>query len=218
MTTELINVPFHDEEVMMIEHNGEPYVPVKPISDRLGLEWSRQRKKLRDAFKRFPTVLMYCGTGAGEREMTCLPLRKLPAWLFSINANKVRPDLKADVIRYQNECDDVLWRHWSGELHHDLARLKDQNYKLIQHCLMSKPVWSKVYFHQQAGIPKQMVWRHMRRSQGEVEEVIEEMEKVGVISGDGWFQMLWNSQDQSWEPEVWPRVGSTPSLPAPIGA
>ncbi len=218
MTTELINVPFHDEEVMMIERNGEPYVPIKPYCERLGIDPKSQRNKIWASPERYGGVIITLPSAGGEQDTTCIPLRKFPIWLYSIKPNKVRPDLKADVIRYQNECDDVLWQHWSGELHHDLARLKDQNYKLIQHCLMSKPVWSKVYFHQQAGIPKQMVWRHMRRSQGEVEEVIDEMEKVGVISGDGWFQMLWNSQDQSWEPEVWPRVGSTPSLPAPIGA
>ncbi|MDW2770136.1 phage antirepressor N-terminal domain-containing protein, partial [Acinetobacter baumannii] len=45
--------------------------------------------------------------------MTCLPVRKLAAWLYSIHANKVRPELRETVIMYQNECDDVLWDYWT---------------------------------------------------------------------------------------------------------
>ncbi|ASJ24296.1 P22_AR_N domain containing protein [Laribacter hongkongensis] len=35
--------------------------------------------------------------------MVCLPLRKLPAWLYSINHNKVKPELQDKIVRYQNE-------------------------------------------------------------------------------------------------------------------
>ena len=48
-----------------------------------------------------------------QREMTCLPLRKLPGWLMSIYPNKVRPELRDGIIAYQNECDDVLWSYWN---------------------------------------------------------------------------------------------------------
>lgn len=49
--------------------------------------------------------------------MTCLPLRKLPAWLYSISPNKVKHELREKIIRYQEECDDVLWEHWSKGEH-----------------------------------------------------------------------------------------------------
>ena len=45
--------------------------------------------------------------------MLCLMLRKLPAWLYSVNANKVKPELRDTVIKYQEECDDVLWDYWT---------------------------------------------------------------------------------------------------------
>ena len=40
-------------------------------------------------------------------------LRKLPAWLYSIHANKVKPEIRDTVIKYQEECDDVLWDYWT---------------------------------------------------------------------------------------------------------
>ena len=40
-------------------------------------------------------------------------VRKLPAFLASINPKKVRADLREKVILYQNECDDALWDYWT---------------------------------------------------------------------------------------------------------
>lgn len=47
--------------------------------------------------------------------MTCLPLRKLFGWLQIIQPNRVREDIRDKVIQYQNECDDVLWKHWTKQ-------------------------------------------------------------------------------------------------------
>lgn len=46
--------------------------------------------------------------------MLCMPLRKLPGWLSGIEAGKVKsPEARAEVLQYQNECDDVLWQYWN---------------------------------------------------------------------------------------------------------
>ena len=47
-----------------------------------------------------------------EREMLCMPVRKLPAYLNSINPRKVRPELRAKIELYQAESDDALWNYW----------------------------------------------------------------------------------------------------------
>ncbi len=49
------------------------------------------------------------------QEAVCLPLRKLSGWLSTISPNKVKAELRETIIQYQNECDDVLWAHWSKE-------------------------------------------------------------------------------------------------------
>lgn len=40
--------------------------------------------------------------------MLCLPLEFLNGYLFGINANRVREDIRDRVIRYQRECYQVL--------------------------------------------------------------------------------------------------------------
>ena len=45
--------------------------------------------------------------------MLCLSLRKLPAWLYSVQPGKVSPEIREKVIAYQQECDEVLWQYWT---------------------------------------------------------------------------------------------------------
>lgn len=54
-----------------------------------------------------------------KREMTCLPLDMLNGWLFGIDANRVKPEIKDKVIAYQRECFKVLADHFGiGTTHH----------------------------------------------------------------------------------------------------
>ena len=32
-------VPFNNANLTMIEHNGQPYIPMKPIVEGMGLDW-----------------------------------------------------------------------------------------------------------------------------------------------------------------------------------
>ena len=57
--------------------------------------------------------MMMVGSDGKSRAMTCLPLRKLAGWLMTIHANKVRPELRDVIQKYQSECDDALWDYWT---------------------------------------------------------------------------------------------------------
>ncbi len=53
----------------------------------------------------------------GEQSMICLAMHKLTGWLYSIMPNKVKPEIRDKVIKYQEECDDVLYEYWTtGEV------------------------------------------------------------------------------------------------------
>lgn len=45
--------------------------------------------------------------------MLCIPLKKLNGWLFSINPEKVRADIRDKLIQYQEECFTVLHDYWT---------------------------------------------------------------------------------------------------------
>jgi len=107
-----ITVPFHNAELYIVEYEGQPYTPMKPIVDGMGLDWASQFVKLKQRFAKGIVEIAIPSKG-GLQTMLCLMLRKLPAWLYSVNANKVKAELRPTVIMYQEECDDVLWDYWT---------------------------------------------------------------------------------------------------------
>ncbi len=111
-----INVPFYGNSLFVVEHNGEAYTPMKPIVEGMGLDWKSQHKKISQRFAKGMVEITIPSAG-GMQSMICLALRKLAAWLNSISPNKVRPEIRDNVIRYQEECDDVLYEYWTkGEV------------------------------------------------------------------------------------------------------
>lgn len=107
-----ITVPFHGAELLVIEHNNQPYTPMKPIVEGMGLDWMAQFIKIKQRFSSVVGEIPTTGKDGKTYKMICLPVRKLFGWLMTISPNKVRPELRDRVIMYQNECDDVLWNYW----------------------------------------------------------------------------------------------------------
>ncbi|EPM2821192.1 phage antirepressor N-terminal domain-containing protein [Yersinia enterocolitica] len=113
-----INVPFHGANLYVVNHNGEPYAPMKPIIDGMGMDWASQFTKLKNRFKTCVVkITMQLPGDDQQRDVTCLALRKLNGWLQTISPNKVKPEIRDKVIQYQEECDDVLYDYWTkGEV------------------------------------------------------------------------------------------------------
>lgn len=108
-----ITVPFHGADLYVIEHNGQPYTPMKPVVSGMGLDWAAQFSKLKANPSRWGIAEIAIPTISGMQSMICLPLRKLFGWLSGINIGKIRESLRERVTIFQNECDDVLWQYWN---------------------------------------------------------------------------------------------------------
>ena len=110
-------VPVEGEEPPTI------YVPVRPICDNLGIDWSSQRQRIdRDPVLSevrkgvvITTSPSSSGRGGGPQEMLCLPVEFVHGWLFGITPGRVKAELRDRVIRYQRECYGVLWRAFQAE-------------------------------------------------------------------------------------------------------
>ncbi|MBL5911220.1 phage antirepressor N-terminal domain-containing protein [Enterobacter asburiae] len=122
-----INVPFHGAELYVVSHNGEPYTPMRPIVEGMGMTWQSQLEKIKQRFSSTVTEIVMVASDGKSRSMTCLALRKLSAWLNTISPNKVKPEIRDTVIRYQDECDDVLYEYWTkGEVKRKSATTTDE--------------------------------------------------------------------------------------------
>lgn len=110
---QLFPVSFHEDTLVLAAHEGEPYVVMRPMAEAMGLNWKSQYDKLTEKFGSTVVIITTVAEDGRQREMVGLSLRKLPAWLYSINPNKVAPQLRDKIVRYQEECDEVLWRYWT---------------------------------------------------------------------------------------------------------
>ena len=45
-----INVPFHGTNLFLVSINNEPYVPMKPVVEGMGMVWAAQFVKLKQRF------------------------------------------------------------------------------------------------------------------------------------------------------------------------
>lgn len=113
-------VVFYEDEITAVlvnaERGQEVYVPIRPICEMLGIDWPSQSRRIkRDAVlaKHLAGVVVMTTPdpltgGGGPQTASCLPLDYLNGWLFGINANRVNPEIKDRLIRYQEECYRVL--------------------------------------------------------------------------------------------------------------
>lgn len=119
-------VPFNGHQVLTAMAAGVAYVAMKPIVENLGMSWSTQQTKLMKQLEKFNCVHMNMVAADGKlRKLLCLPLKKLNGWLFSINPEKVRADIRDKLIQYQEECFTVLHDYWTkGEAKSDRKQRK----------------------------------------------------------------------------------------------
>ncbi len=107
------NITFYDDEILALRlPNGEIHIPLRPICDAIGLNWAGQRQRIqRDpVLSQIASIIQVSreGTRGGNPNMLCLPLDYINGWLFGISADRVRPELRDRVIRYQTDCYKTL--------------------------------------------------------------------------------------------------------------
>jgi len=120
-------VVFYDDEITAVvaEANGERiiYVPLRPICDYLGLDWSAQTRRInRDQI--LTEVAMSVAVTATDidpnskrprtSEMLAIPLDYLNGWLFGVNASRVSEEIREKVLAYQRDCYRVLAQHFTA--------------------------------------------------------------------------------------------------------
>ncbi len=118
-------VLFQEREITAVlvqDENGREnvFVPLRPLVEGMGLDWSAQRKRI----KKNPVLNEVChsvavtatekGVGKGGRTVLCIPISHLNGFLFGINADRVRGDIRPLLIEYQRNCYRVLFDAFNG--------------------------------------------------------------------------------------------------------
>ena len=110
---QLVTVDFHGQSILATTIEGKPYVAMKPIVENIGLQWEAQQKRIqRNPVLKAAMSMMDIPSAGGVQQTTCLPLSMLNGWLFGVDVNRVREEIRPKLIRYQRECFEVLAQHF----------------------------------------------------------------------------------------------------------
>ncbi|AYZ83029.1 phage antirepressor N-terminal domain-containing protein [Pseudomonas aeruginosa] len=109
-------VPFHEHSLLTLNEGGIVYVAMRSVCEQMGLQWEAQYKRLQrnTVLASTMSIMDMVASDGRMREVVSLPLDMLNGWLFGIDANRVKPELKEMVLRYQRECYRVLADYWTG--------------------------------------------------------------------------------------------------------
>lgn len=106
-------ISFNNQSLITVEQNGNHYVAMKPICENIGLTWEPQVLRIkRDEVLSQGMIVMIIPTNGGNQNMICLPIEYLNGWLFGIDINRCKPEIRDTLIKYKKECYQALHDYW----------------------------------------------------------------------------------------------------------
>lgn len=107
-------VSFNNQSLITIEQNGVHYVAMKPICENIGIQWESQYNRIRrdDVLNSVIFIMNMTGSDSKNYQMICLPIEYLNGWLFGIDINRCKPEIRDTLIKYKKECYQALHDYW----------------------------------------------------------------------------------------------------------
>ena len=162
-STQLETIQFHNQSLIVLNHENKPYIAMKPVCENIGLDWHAQRQRIhRHHVLSKGEVMITLPSKSGNQEYVCLPISMLNGWLFGIDTNRVKPEIRQKLEQYQLECFDVLYNHFMPKVASQYPNtISVEQQQQIQQAVNERvyrtgerhqAVYSK--FHQQFKIPR----------------------------------------------------------------
>lgn len=89
---EITRIPFHENEIVVIEKDGKKFVAMTPIVKAIGLDWPSQKRNIDKDPVLCSVKVVMTSTGADGKkyDMVCPPMEYLNGWLFKVPASRYR--------------------------------------------------------------------------------------------------------------------------------
>src|SRR5579859_2964046 len=114
--TALVRVPFHDGEIVCIQDERGEWIVIKPLCERLGLDFNGQLQRLkRQAWAKGTVCVIHTVASDGKkRAMAALHRKRMSMFLATLPVTRVHKEARAFLSLMQNEAADVLDRYFMG--------------------------------------------------------------------------------------------------------
>lgn len=112
---------------ILIIDKDEKFVPVKPICEAIGVDYDGQLQKIKrnEILNSTTCIIKVVAADKKLRDMVCIPYEYVFGWLFTIQLDRVNPESKGIIKRYQIECHRALFNHFT-EISDYLEKKQDQ--------------------------------------------------------------------------------------------
>lgn len=108
MIGNIVTIDFHGTQLVGFENERGAFIALKPVVEGMGLDWSAQyRRVTRDPILMEGVAMMAMPLG---QEQVCLSLDMIHGWLFTIDSERVKPELRDRVLVFKRDCYRVLAR------------------------------------------------------------------------------------------------------------
>ncbi|STY99823.1 P22_AR N-terminal domain [Moraxella lacunata] len=133
MTNQLTSIDFHGQTLLATIQDNVVYTALKPICENIGLSWNAQFERIkRDEVLAEGVRMIRTPTKGGFQEVVCLPLTLLNGWLFGVDTNRVKAEIRETLITYKRECYQALFDYWNSGVAVNPRATKDERKPLVQ--------------------------------------------------------------------------------------
>lgn len=107
-------ISFNNQSLVTFEQDGVHYTAMKPICENIGLSWHAQFERMNrdEILSQCILIIRMVAEDGKNREMICLPIEYLNGWLFGIDINRCKPEIRETLIKYKKECYQALHDYW----------------------------------------------------------------------------------------------------------
>lgn len=102
-----VSVPGTDRQIMATVLDGKPMVSLRHSCDAIGIDFSRQLRKLRDK-SWAGVVVMSTPSAGGDQQTAMIDRRTFTMWLATIDTKRVAVDAQPIIEAFQAEAADAL--------------------------------------------------------------------------------------------------------------
>lgn len=132
-------IPFHGDNLIGVKTDAGIMVPLKPITDGIGLDWENERRRIRahPTLNKGTAIIEVPFGAGGPQPMLCILLRRLNFWLATVHPNRTTNADRLDF--YQEEAADVLFAYFMPQFSQAMGiKLPTLQGRLLQDDLLDR--------------------------------------------------------------------------------
>lgn len=158
---QLQTIQFNNQSLITFEQNSTHYVAMRPICENIGLEWGSQYNRIKrdEVLNSVMVIITTTGSDGKNYQMLCLPIQYLNGWLFGIDTNRVKPEIRETLIKYKKECYQALHDYWfKGKAEREIDTITPEEQRMIQNAVTAT--------HQRTGMSYGEIWSRVKNKFG----------------------------------------------------